>query len=940
MTTAFRLTAFLAFTAAAAFANPITWTLTATFADGGTASGTFTYDYDTNTFSNWNVSAAGGNTTVFPPFDFTPTSSVLSFNSNDPTGLTIAFVSFATFPDPTAGTPENLVLGATLASPLTDALGAINISPSAYSYECYDCGPSRAITNGTLKAVPGNQTSQTITFGGLSNVTLGSPPFMIGATASSGLPVTFVSATRPVCTVSGNTVTIIAAGACTITAYQGGSATYAAAPSVTQSFTVVSSLTVTPTTINFQISQPFVQSQPIQIGGIAGLAWQATSSTLTGGAWLSLSSAAGQIPATLTALANSLDMSVGTYQGNIIVQAPDALPPASLTISVTLTISASAGPGGQNQVIVTVAGSGTPSQLTCGPSAGPCGPAFSFGLHEPNALGFDAKGNLYIGQDNNLSGIATALLQMAPSGTITTATAGINGFGGGPDSISGLQVLPPGVPATLQIALASPFQMLGPGSIYVSDYVGEHVDLVGPGTTTSAPVLNLVAGSGAAPLNPAGTFSGDGGLAIGAAFNYPWGVAVDQSGNLYIADSRNNRIRQVSTDGIINTIAGSGSVCEAGCGGFSGDGGPASQAQLNNPTGITVTGGNLYIADTNNRRIRKVSPIGANGIISTVASNLEAPDSVAVDQNGDIYVGEPFQVVKVSASGALTTIAGNGSQGYSGDGGPPANALVNMVAALALDANGNLYIADSGNNRVRMIVNALTGVQNAASYMTSAISPGEIVVLYGAGIGPATLAGLQVDSASGLLETTIAGTTVLFNGIPAPIIYSSENQVSVVVPYEIASAATAQILVNYQGNNVAAGTLAVAPAVPGIFTASSGTGQAAALNQDGSVNSASNPAAAGSTIVLFLTGEGQTTPAGTDGKVASAAPYPTPVLPVTVSIGGQTTTYSYAGAAPGEVAGVMQINAIIPAGITGSAVPVSVQIGAASAQRGVTIAVQ
>jgi|SRR5581483_9718536 len=598
-------------------------------------------------------------------------------------------------------------------------------------------------------------------------------------------------------------------------------------------------------------------------------------------------------------------------------------------------------PSGQNQVIVTVAGSGTPSQLTCGPSSVSCGPAFSFGLHQPNAVGFDAAGDLYIGQDNNLSGIATALMKVTPNGTIRTATANVSGFGAGPSSISGLQVLPPGVPATLlQVPLAPPAEMLGPGSIYVSDYVGEHVYLAAPGTTTSAPVLNLVAGSGLAPLNPAGTFGGDGSIAIAAAFNYPWGIAVDQSGNLYIADSRNNRIRQVSMLGIINTIAGSGTICEAGCGGFSGDGGPASHAQLNNPTGIAVTGGDLYIADTNNGRIRKVSPAGANGIIRTVASNLEAPNSVAVDQNGDVYVGEPFRVAKVSASGAVTTVAGNGSKGYSGDGGPPASALVNMVEALALDANGNLYIADGGNNRVRMIVNALNGVQNAASYLTGSVSPGEIVILYGLGMGPQTLTGLQVNGATGLLETTVAGTTVLFNGIPAPIVYTSVNQLAVIAPYEIAAAATAQILVNYQNNNVAAGMVTVAPAVPAIFTSGAGTGQAAALNQDGSINSTSNPAAAGSIITLYLTGEGQTAPLGVDGKVASAAPYTTPVLPVTVMIGGQTATYSYAGGAPDEVAGVMQIDATIPLGVTGNAVPVSVKVGTAATQNNVTIAVR
>jgi uncharacterized protein (TIGR03437 family) len=603
------------------------------------------------------------------------------------------------------------------------------------------------------------------------------------------------------------------------------------------------------------------------------------------------------------------------------------------------------GQDGQNQVIVTVAGNGTPAPLVCLPTSGPCGPAINFGLHQPNALGFDGAGNLYIGQDNNLSGFSAALFKVAPSGVITTAATAAAGSPGMLSSISGLQVLGPGAASPyLQIPFNPPLQELGTGSVYVSDYVGERVLLVMPATADSTPVINIVAGSGVAPLNPAGTFGGDGSPAITAEFNYPWDVALDATGNLYISDSRNNRIRRVDMSNpidIIDTIAGSGAICVAGCGGFSGDGGPASQAQLNDPTGIAISqSGDLYIADTLNGRIRKVSPAGPNGIISTVAANLDGPDSVAVDQNGNVYVGEPFRILKVSPLGAVTTIAGNGSPGYSGDGGPPQNALLNMVDALAIDANGNLYVADGGNNRVRMIVNALGGIQNAASYISGAVSPGEIVIIYGTGIGPATLTTWQADSASGLLETTVAGTTVLFNGIPAPILYTSAGQVSVVAPYEIAGASTAQILVNYQGNNVAASMVTVAPSAPSIFTVGSGTGQAAALNQDGSVNSVSNPAAEGSTIVLYLTGEGQTMPSGVDGKVASASPYPTPLLPVTLTIGGQTATHSYAGAAPDEVAGVMQINAVIPAGVTGNAVPVSVQIGTVSTQNGVTIAVQ
>ncbi len=362
MSATFRVGVFLVLAAGAALCNPITWTLSATFNDGGTAAGVFTFDSDTGKFSNWNVSTSGGNTSVFFPFDFTPANSSLSLNRVDPSGPTIAFVSDVTFPDAEAGTPENLILQATLVSPLTDALGAISINLlSGYTAECFDCGPARFFTSGTLTAVPGNQTSQTITFGALSNVTLGVAPFAISAPASSGLAVTFASTTPSVCTVSGSTITILAVGTCSITASQAGSANYAAATPVTQSFTVVASLAVTPTALSFQLPQgPLAQAQSLQIGGAAGTAWQATATTSTGGAWLSVSPGAGQIPASLTALVNSVNLTAGTYQGSITIQAPGATPPASNTIGVTLTVTPASGPSGQNQIVVTVAGASAP----------------------------------------------------------------------------------------------------------------------------------------------------------------------------------------------------------------------------------------------------------------------------------------------------------------------------------------------------------------------------------------------------------------------------------------------------------------------------------------------------------------------------------------------------------------------------------------------------
>ncbi len=221
------------------------------------------------------------------------------------------------------------------------------------------------------------------------------------------------------------------------------------------------------------------------------------------------------------------------------------------------------------------------------------------------------------------------------------------------------------------------------------------------------PTITTVAGNGTAD------YSGDGGPAALAALDEPCGVAVDFSGNLYIAAYHNNRIRKVSASGIITTVAGNGTV------GFSGDGGRAASAQLYLPSGVALdASGNLYIADKGNNRIRKVS---ASGIITTVAGNgtggyggdggpatsaqLSGPFAVTLDAAGNLYIADwtNQRIRRVSTSGVITTVAGNGAADYGGDGGPATSAPMYYPCGMAVDASGNLYFADNGNNRVRKV---------------------------------------------------------------------------------------------------------------------------------------------------------------------------------------------------------------------------------------------
>src|SRR5271157_1343513 len=336
-----------------------------------------------------------------------------------------------------------------------------------------------------------------------------------------------------------------------------------------------------------------------------------------------------------------------------------------------------------NQVPTVVAGV---NNYPCAGFSGDNGPATSAQLSGPLGVALDASGNLYFADTGNNR------VRRVSQGIITTV-AGNGSIGAGGD----------GGPATAaQLTSPAIVGATTPGTFYIIDSGNQRLRKVSQG------VISSVVGN--VTISP----NGDNGPATAATLALSPSVSVDASGNIFIADAGSHTVRKI-TDGVITTVAGNGTQ------GYSGDSGPAVNAELNGPVSVTVdAAGNLYVADTGNQRVRKIS----NGTITTVAGNgtqgysgdngpavnaqLKLPLGVAVDSAGTLYISDTGnQAVRKVVNGVISAVAGVGYSGDGGDNGPAIKAQLNGPAGLAVDAAGNLYIADSTNSRIRKISNGV-----------------------------------------------------------------------------------------------------------------------------------------------------------------------------------------------------------------------------------------
>ncbi len=412
-----------------------------------------------------------------------------------------------------------------------------------------------------------------------------------------------------------------------------------------------------------------------------------------------------------------------------------------------------------SNTITTVAGNGEPG------FSGDGGPATAAKIYAPAALAFDVQGNMYIADpgDPNPN---DRVRKVTPGGTITTFAGGGDvpgpGIGdGGPATLAELNV-PEGVAVD------------GAGNVYIADRNNGRIRKV-----NTAGIITTFAGGG----NPIPPDVGDGGPATSARVALPDGVAVDGSGNVYIADRDQMRVRKVNAAGIITTIAGNGTQ------GDGGDGGPATSAQLRFPHGLAVDAlGNVYIADYANQRVRKVSTAG---IITTVAgtgaicspnfvcgdggpatsATLQSPTGVALDAQGSLYIVMASRVRKVDSAGIITTITSAHDPGpYPGDGLPAIVAKTFGPYGVAVDGQGSLYIAEAYGSRVRKVD---VGSQSSGTITFDPLAP----KTYGDPdftVSATASTGLTVSfSASG--NCTVSGTIVHITGAGSCTITASQS---------------------------------------------------------------------------------------------------------------------------------------------------------------------
>ena len=587
--------------------------------------------------------------------------------------------------------------------------------------------------------------------------------------------------------------------------------------------------------------------------------------------WLRVSNLSGPSPIDGRMEVNAAGLQPGEYSATIRIEAQNTVN-SPLEIPVKLTVKAPT-PDSGGYLISTFAGTGFAGRFGDG------GPATQAGFQSLDSVAADSRNNVYISDPSN-----NTIRRVTPDGIINryagTGRYGYEGDGG--DALLAQFRSPTGLAVD------------GGGNLLVSDTFNERIRRV----TTDGKINSL-----------------------SQAGESVRGLAVDKSGNVYVAAPAAQKVLKITPGGTTSTLAGTGVA------GFRGEGGQASQARLGNPTDVAVDGaGRIYIADSANDRVRvveldgKIRTVAGSGISGYTGDGMKAteaaltrPSGVAVDEKGNLYIADTgnSRIRIVTPAGEMRTIAGSGTPGYSGDGGPAAAAALKEPLDVAVDGAGNVYVTDTLNYRVRVL---RPGAAPTAPQVSpggfvsladgsSRLSPGSLFSVYGQNLSRTT------QSAGPPWPRVLGGTAVTINGVPAPLTYVSPAQINGQVPFEVRPGA-AEAVVSVENTQSPKVSFVVDQIAPSVLIY--GVERAVAQNPDGTVNAAGNPAKPGDVIVVYLTGIGPL-----DNPVASGAPAPADPLSRAAStfsafIGGQPARVDFLGLTPGYV-GLAQANIAVPA---------------------------
>jgi uncharacterized protein (TIGR03437 family) len=727
--------------------------------------------------------------------------------------------------------------------------------------------------------------------------------------------------------------------------------------------------------LSYQIggSLPPTQSIVAQASGGAAVPFTAATSAN----WLSVTQASATTLCYLSVSVNPVGLAAGTYNANVILTAniagnPQTLVPVTLTVTAAPTVTASPA---SLDFAFRIGGNGPIAQLV------------QLTASDGSALGFSAAASSSGNWLSVAPGSGTTPAKLAVSASPASLTAGV--YAGTATLTASVTANPQTViPVSLTVT-AAPTVSASPTSLSFAYQMGgslpaaQFVQLTA--SDSSALSFTAVATSGGnwllvAPTNgttPAtvavsiaptglavGTYSGTivagsvtipVSLTISAApvvsvsptalsFSYQIGNTVPASQSIQVGVSSGAAVSfaaAASSSGNWLSVAPTSGTA------------PATVAVSVAPVGIAA-GTNAGTITVNGTAVITVSlSVSAAPVVSASPSFL----SFTYQTGGSAPASQSIQVsVSGGATVAFAAVAsiGGGWLSVAPTSGTTPAALSVSVAPLSLAAgtySGTITVNGAIDIPVSLTVTfassasvpVVNAVLNAASYSNASVSPGEMVSIFGTSIGPADPAFLKLD-ATGNVSSSLTGVTVSFSGYAAPLTYVSATQINAVVPYEIAGASTASVSVTHGGQTSNQPSLQLTAAAPAIFTQNgSGTGAGAILNQDSSLNTQANPAAQGSTIQTYMTGEGLTAPTQATGTVtpvnaSGTGPItPAPQQSITVLVGGQPAQVQFAGEAPGDVAGVLQVNALVPSSAGSGAVPIMVRVGNAISQTGVTV---